>query len=222
MKTLNIKMYLITLLMSALVGCGGSQVDFIDTDPTPRVVAFGDSVTAGGIDKNGEKYGYAYRFSEQYGRRLVNRAVPGSSVEEDHQIGRIMRFPYRSDDVVIFLSGINNMRKDGLDPAALNTYESTLRVAVEKIHQSSSVLLLGTCPRLPYGGYAEGSYQNGSDAAADAYASVARKIASEFPGVILVDVNTDLNLSLSDYIDLGVHPGPSGSQILGDLFFHSI
>lgn len=129
--------------------------------PKPRLICFGDSVTAG-AGASTPDHAYVARIAAQLGYTLDNRAIGGTVLAE--QLTRaILPARIRPPDVALLLTGYNDMRA-GTD---LARYQAQLAQAVAHLTQDGARLYLGDCLRMTEAGYAAYGpmWAHGSDAA---------------------------------------------------------
>lgn len=162
--------------------------------PRPRLVAFGDSITEG-IGTSSPDRAYAAIVARSLGYTLDNRAVGGSRIAE--QAAHIRAAALRSTDVVLWLTGYNDMR--GGTPVA--EYAAALAEALTLLRPAT--LIVGGCLPMTEAGYrAYGPrWSHGSDATAAAYRGVLRAL---WPAARAVEGYDPTNNS-----DL-VHPNDAG------------
>lgn len=187
----------------------------------PCVVAFGDSLTKPSFTQDMPDIQYASYFADLVSLPLLNLGYAGSRISEPQQIGRIRQFKFKSTDVVVFLTGTNDMRATGMDVASLRSYEAYLDEVAQKILASGAILIIGTCPKEIAAAYSEGSYNSGSDAAADFYSDAAKRVAAHY-GIRIADINAITPLAADHYIDSGIHFNAAGAQVVADTFFHAL
>jgi lysophospholipase L1-like esterase len=148
--------------------------------PRPRLVVLGDSIGVGVGASDRARTSYAALLAAQLNLTLDNRAIGGSTIDQQP-----IPTDLRAGDVVVWLSGYNDMRA-GHDPAA---YGARLRAAAAAIVAQGAVLYLAGCLSMTDAGYASygPQWNRGSAALVEQYTA---QIAS-VPGVrhVALDYN---------------------------------
>jgi acyl-CoA thioesterase-1 len=112
--------------------------------PRPRLVAFGDSITAG-VGASSPDRAYAALVASALHRRLVNYAVGGSRIAE--QVEHIKAAALLPGDTVLWLTGYNDMRAG----TPIDEYRASLRGALA--HLRGYPLIVGGCLPMTEAGY---------------------------------------------------------------------
>jgi lysophospholipase L1-like esterase len=120
---------------------------------TPRLIAFGDSITVGLYASTGAQ-SYAGIVAHHIGATLDNRAVSGSIAVE--HLAQIQAYVAQPSDTVIYLTGFN----DEWHGTPLEAYRMTLREALGLAPHS----YIGNCLRMVPMGYAATALGFASDA----------------------------------------------------------
>jgi lysophospholipase L1-like esterase len=119
---------------------------------------------------------------------LVNAGVGGSSTTD--AAGLVGREGAVRADAYLILSGLNDARLHGMDPAALDAYVSALETVVaagEAAAPDAVVLLVEQPPLLDYRGYPP--HDRGSPSAVDAYNRRMGLVADRHRRAVLVHVH---------------------------------
>lgn len=175
--------------------------------PARRLVAFGDSITVGD-GAHDHAFGYAQLLASRLGFLLDNCAVSGTRMI-DHRAA-IEACTFRSSDVVIWLTGYNDMRIG----TSLEEYQTDLRAALALIPGA----YVGNCLRMPPDSYAIPPNDKGSDARV---AEFNRVIAEEASAAGCVPINAcgawDTRLC-----DDTIHPNDAGHAQIARAFLRAM
>lgn len=169
----------------------------LPASPPRRLVAFGDSITAG----VGTAHPYAAIVAARLGYVLDNRAVAGTRAT-DHAAA-IAAYHWQPGDRALWLTGYNDMRA-GVAPL---DYAAALR---DGLRACPVPLLLGNCLRMRDYTYPDPAWAQGSNEAVALYNGVIAAMAQVFKNVRLVNACAAYNPTG------GVHPDDAGHwQIAG-------
>jgi len=153
--------------------------------------------------------------------RVDNRAEPGTALNSEWQIDRIMAASIQPSDRVVFLTGYNDIRGHGLDPVWHADYVVTLRKALVHLASSGQPIYVGVFMKSLCVDAASIARNGGGCVAGanDLYAdSIRAEVAAlNAPNVHLVDVNAQWVPSYDNLDDM-VHPKPSGYADLARMF----
>lgn len=222
MKTINIA--IISILTAFQIGCASSQTEQSNaksdaTDLRPSIMVFGDSIS----------YCIACYPSliaaALPGFRVDNRAEPGTALNSEWQIDRIMSAHPQPGDKVVFLTGYNDVRGHGLDASHHADYVITLRRALAHLAASGQPIYVGVFMKSLCVDAASIARNGGGCVAGanDLYAdSIRAEVAAlNAPNVHLVDVNAQWVPSYSNLYDM-VHPTPAGQAELARMFLEAM
>lgn len=194
------------MLIISLLGCGDACPRFVQT----RVVAFGDSIIESQSPKS-----FAYLIAESLALPIENTAIGGTNITSPNQHSLIMSYDLSSSDVVIWMPGINDLHKFGVDPVALANYEHLLTEALMIMNMRGAQVFIGTTcrtlqPVLP-------------DSGVDIYAEILRRVIriNNLPNVHMVETNLLFKPSGANLQD-EVHPNNIGHEQLRDFFLAEI
>lgn len=189
MKTLRI--YTVLLLGLSVIGCAKPRVEKLD--PHSKVLAFGDSLTAGLGTGPGESYPAI--LEKMLGCQVINSGVSG----EDTEAG-LVRLPAALEEhqpqLVILCSGGNDM----LNHQPNSQTEDNLRKMIETIHASGADILMigvprpGLLLRVP-----------------KFYRKLSKEYELPYEGGLLAEILSNGSLK-SDYI----HPNEEGYQLMAE------
>lgn len=178
------------------------KTDFGDNDRN-KVVALGDSITAGGECRD-EGQSYPSRIAGITGLKVINAGVSGESSggAADRAGGVLSK---NKPGFMLILTGHN----DAIFDRDYNEVMGNIRSIVRKAKDNKTVPILATlvpinAPRVWATGPAED------------YSAGIRKMANE-EGVQLVDLEKEFGLDESLQCD-GLHPNSSGSAIIANAF----
>lgn len=193
---------------------------------TRNIYSFGDSITDGStfIPDPVNKYGYIYALEARLGWTVYNYAVGGTRIEDSTQTANMSSIKAKRKDRIVWLTGYNDMRFYGNDSGAISTYGGRLSSWLTVLSGYGCPILLGNCLKMTASGYTQGGpdFDNGSDAAANAYSAEISTIASGFPLVTVVDVNANLSPTAGLYQGDLVHFNRTGCNTLADIFISRI
>ncbi len=170
---------------------------------------------------------FAWQIGPALGMTTLNLAVPGTSIQYDEIIGQIERANLGPSDIVIFLTGINNMRGFGDSPDSLAIYKQFLWMATQKFMSSGAQIYLGTTPAmLADGPDAILANHGATPLMAQEYTTIIKQDWYFFQAnegrLHIVDVNggfiPDRTLINPDL----VHPSPAGHTVILNLFLNAI
>lgn len=210
---------LVSILTALQIGCAtqSNPVQTVYTD-RPHLVAFGDSVSycilcfPGVIAKD-------LKF------RLDNRSVPGSQLNSFDQLGRLMEYQSQPNDIIVFLTGFNDVRAFGNDAAHLAEYQMNLRTALASFKRFGNQTFIGTTEATLCVDQAAIDRNRGGCVAGamEAYVQVIKdEVAfANAPNIHLVDVNAEWVPTRALLLD-DVHPTEEGHRILADIFLAAI
>ncbi|MBQ8896705.1 MAG: hypothetical protein IJY88_07945 [Clostridia bacterium] len=205
---------LVCALISSLVILCGMQIFALSESEKPKVVAFGDSITA--ADK-WQKY-----IEQEYGIDIINRGVGGDSTHTAMARFR-QEVIYSSADIVFISLGTNDAAIDMEKHTPLEEYKENLRRFIDQCKNAGVKVILNIPtpivdepyltrhdpePFLEYGG------PNGLLAL---YAQAAREVAVE-KNVVYADINAAF-LATDDYTKYfpdGIHPNDAGYKIYAE------
>lgn len=197
------------LLLLMLAGCSEKSLN----TEAKLVASFGDSITQG----NGVDFGYIYDLQRTLKFNLYNYAVGGTKIEE--QVQHVYNANLDNIDYAIFLTGYNDMRFYGTDIAGRKQYRKNLRKILDYLSPRVTTVYLGTCLKmLPHAYNTWAPYNQGSDKASQIYTKIAKKVASRYKNVIIVDINS-INFNASDLQGDLVHFNEVGSAKIKDMFY---
>lgn len=225
--------HLILFLAPALIACSHSTEFTADNQPKPVgyscstncVIAFGDSITVGVGTTSPTTKGYAYLVATALNKEIKNIGLGGSKLESLNQYGEMMAFHYVPGQIVIFLTGYNDMRTYGLDQGRLNTYRERLEAIFALWEASGVEAYVGTSLTMLPEAYSTGENINhGSDAAAAAYSQVVKDLIQQraYRHVHLVDTTTNWRPSYTNMNEDLSHPNDIGAAEIADLFLDEI
>lgn len=169
----------------------------------PRLVAFGDSQTAGTRSCiAGTAYSWADRVAKDKNLDLYNEAVGGSIFLSYEQLGRILDFQYRSSDTVILFLGYNDQTRYGLNGDVISEFKSTLYSTLVFLSPKVSRVVLITT------GYTHDYFDYGTPAGVSAYAQSIHDVfnSSTPPNVSIIDppILTSLEFYEEDHVHYSV------------------
>jgi len=208
-----LKKVLFAIISLLLVFCNLPLFALSETEK-PKVVAFGDSITA--ADK-WQKY-----IEQEYGIDIINAGVGGDSTRTAMARFR-QEVIYRSADIVFISLGTNDAAIDMEKHTPLEDYKENLRYFIDECKKAGVKVILNIPtpivdepyltrhdpePFLEYGG------PNGL---LSLYAEAAREVAVE-KNVIYADINAAF-LATDDYTKYfpdGVHPNDAGYKLYAD------
>lgn len=206
-----------------------------------RAVLFGDSITAGALVQEDERY-MAFLEKEFEDIEFINKGISGNTSSDG-------RFRFETDvmalhpDICVIFFGMNDtVCDDGINTPKVTAqqFQSNLHFFIERLTSICCRIILCTInPVIEgdensyyYSRHPQSHYQNpsGINAWIRWYSDIVRKIAKDY-NLFLADVNhefqaytsqggslQDLLVSLEDYhLDDGVHPNPKGHQIIAHL-----
>lgn len=203
--------YLLVILV--LTACGPAPSPSPEPPPSKKgahshnVVAFGDSLTA--------RQGYIQMATADFGWKLDNRAIGGTI--STAQLSVIENTDLSQYDTIVYMAGFNDYRLDG---ANSSRFESDFSQAMALFSKTNATLYIGTSMRMMPSQYANPIYNNyvhGSDVVALQYSNAIKRIALQYPRVIIFDVNAKFEAN-SDTIQDGVHPLEYGDKIINAIF----
>jgi len=173
---------------------------------TGRLTAYGHSWVAG-EGASEESLGFGELAAHRLGMVADNRGVGGSSTPET--AGLIARHPPPGSELYVVMSGLNDARRDGADPRALEVYGVALASIFEGLARANpaSVIVAVEQPHLlDYSLHPP--HHRGSNEVLDAYNDRLRAVASDSPCVVLASVTGwDPATMLTDDT---VHPNDAG------------
>lgn len=184
--------------------------------PSRELIAFGDSVTS-------MPGSWATMVSNDIKYPLNNQAEPGTACQQEWQIGRIRSTDIRPQDIVVFLTGYNNLRGSGSNPdLGLPVYKPCLQEALEIFAASGAQTYIGTTMTFQsviddHMLYWNGPNGNAANALTYANEIKAMVAALNAPNIHVVDVNALWPANSATEYDF-VHPTPLGHRMLADLF----
>ncbi len=202
-------------------GCGGAEPRFqgnanrplvmpsVETDK-PKIIAFGDSLTAGfGL---AEKESYPYLLQKKLDAAGYDYEVVNAGVSGDTSLGGAERAEWvlgRDDAKVLILAlGANDLlRRMPVDQMKANL-EKILEKAKEK---NMKVLICGMLAPASVGEEYQRDYVN-------AYSELSKKYDTAFLPFMLQGVALDRTLNQAD----GIHPNAKGTVIMTDNIFKAV
>jgi lysophospholipase L1-like esterase len=171
--------------------------------PTPRLLAFGDSITVGD-GASAYTNGWAQLVARQTGLVLDNRAMSGTRMQE--QQAAIAAATITPADTIVWLTGYNDMRIG----TPLEDYRAGLRSALAGIPGA----YVGNCLRMLAASYAIPPNDKGSDArVGDFNAVIAEEVRAA--GCRLVDASAAYDPRDSDDT---IHPNDTGHAAIARAF----
>lgn len=184
--------------------------------PQGRLVAFGDSQTAGfRACLDGYAFSWAYQMANDLRFEIFNQAVPGSNFVSAQESGAIATFAFQPTDTVAMLIGYNDMANYGEDPIHLTLFQQTLTETLQSLGPQVERVLVGTCVHPYY------FFVNASPTAVMAYRQATRAAvaAANLPNVAVFDADWDF-AGNSEYYDMddGVHINTKGQLLMGAVF----
>ena len=192
------------LLAIASIACSADQTSPTSPDqPTPAIVAFGDSLTSGPGLTPAETYPALLQqriSSEGYRYRVVNAGVTGDTTRE--ALPRFDSALVPETRIVILALGIN----DGLRGVPVATVERNLAAMIERARLRNIAVLLCAMEAPPVGGL------NYSIEFHRLYTRLAERYGLPLVPFFLLRVagNPDLNL------DDRLHPNAAGHRIISE------
>jgi lysophospholipase L1-like esterase len=151
-----------------------------------RLTAYGHSwVDGDGASDRGRTM--AALVADGLGLTLDNRAVGGSGSTATAEV--VVARPPSGSRVVLVMTGLNDVRLLGDDPAALAGYAAamgTILATVRRAVPEALVVVVEQPHLVDYSWHAP--HDRGSDALVDALDATLRDVAAEHPGVLLVPV----------------------------------
>ncbi len=173
-----------------------------DENNKPKIIAFGDSLTAGfGLS---EKESYPYLLQERLNEEGFNYEVKNAGVSGETSLGGLERIDWvlEQDNVKIIILelGANDLLR-GIPVERMKTnLDKILQKAKEK---NVEVLICGMLAPPTMGA----SYQKEYTAA---FPDLASKYEVRFVPFLLENIALDKNLNQAD----GIHPNPAGTKIM--------
>ena len=178
----------------------------------PRLAAYGHSWVSGAAASRPER-GLTELAAARLGMTPVNRGVGGSSTIETATLAS--RDGDVRADLYLLITGLNDARLHGTDPAALDAYSSALQSVLatwEAAAPDAVVLLVQQPPLLDYRRFPP--HDRGSTAAVDAYNRRMDQVARRYPQGVVVHVEGWDAATMLD--DDTVHPNDLGHATLAD------
>jgi lysophospholipase L1-like esterase len=177
-----------------------------------RIIAFGDSQTAGHASESSLMCGYSYAniLAERHGMQLINTAVPGSEFVSEDQYGRLMTFEFRPTDHVIISAGFNDMGNHYSDPDHLALFRARLKEALARVAPLVDHVAVVTAFQPPW--------DNAQTQAALAlYRQTTRDVVAEvnFPNIYIGDAGDGTNHDPNYFAD-NVHFNFEGQTLIAN------
>lgn len=187
-----------------------------------RLVAFGDSQTAGSATPSSAECGYSWAniLSVRHNMTLLNRAIPGTQFSGTNYAGMstvdaITSFQFETTDHVAMLVAFNDMRAYDTDTTHMAAFKADLSRALlyasPRVH---SVVVGTTLQPLDY------SVSHGSPAALQAYRQAALDTVSELglTNVVVVDkVDDSFDTDVTYFVSDRVHMSLKGQQAVANI-----
>lgn len=217
----NLFVFKIFIIAVIAVGCGGTEPRFqgnanrplvmpsAETDK-PKIIAFGDSLTAGfGL---AEKESYPYLLQQKLDTAGYDYEVVNAGVSGDTSLGGAERADWvlgRDDAKILILAlGANDLlRRMPVDRMKTNL-EKILEKAKEK---DMKVLICGMLAPSTVGEEYQRDYIN-------AYGELAKKYETVFLPFMLQGVALDKKLNQAD----GIHPNAAGTKIMTENIYQAL
>lgn len=211
----------ITFLAIVAAGCGGTEPRFqgnanrplvlpsAETE-RPKIIAFGDSLTAGfGL---AEKESYPYLLQQKLNAEGFDYEVVNAGVSGDTSLGGAERADWvlgrQNAKILILALGANDLlRRMPVDRMKANL-ETILEKAKEK---KMKVLICGMLAPASVGEEYQRDYIS-------AYSELSKKYDTAFLPFMLQDVALDKTLNQAD----GIHPNAKGTVIMTDNIYRSL
>lgn len=156
--------------------------------------------------------------------KVDNRAEPGTELDSEWQLGRILVSIVDPGDKVIFLTGYNDLRGYGADATHFETYKAALRKALEHLATSGQPIYVGTT-EMPLCIDAASITRNGNGCNPGAHAMYVQAIKDEVArmpaNVHLVDVASQWVGSYDNLSDM-VHPNAFGHTQMAGFFLRQM
>ncbi len=210
--------YLILLLI--LSGCAHKETvceNYLEyRGQSSRLLAFGDSQTAGHASETGLGCGFSYAnaLSLHYQKQLVMLAIGGTEFLSREEYGALLKTDYRKSDDVVMMIGFNDMRAYGMNTDHLFYFQqsvyNTIMVTARKVH---SITIATTLDPINYGAH-------GSRQAVLAYRSAvhAAVAMAGMENVIAFDPPSRLDHNPYFFVEDNTHINMAGQLIMFDAF----
>lgn len=215
---------LILLLSLVLIGCGKPVADdgisakecAKDIPGQTRIVFFGESQTEGVISNvQGCKFSYAYVMAESLHMNILNRAIGGSRLlyrspdNRPSQLEQINSTAFQLTDTVYFMAGYNEALYNGTSLNAVDAFKASLNSAILSMSQQVSKIYIATPVKTFY-------IQNAEAHAL--YVSAVEDVVANFPNVTLINSDSALVLTISDFLEDHNHLTPAAQlELAGGL-----
>lgn len=184
-------------------GDSPSDQDSSDLSSGPRIVAMGDSITAGTTPGSGEPY--PNTVAGIIGEPVAIEAIPGerAAVAAKRVGGVLAKY---NEDVVTIMYGTNDI----LGGFPIATAVDGLRTLIQTTRADGATPFVATIP--PMTGPVERNQPN-----VDALNGSIRSLASA-EGAVLVDVAARFGDGRGLMLEDGFHPNSAGSELIASLF----
>lgn len=199
------------LVLIILTACGSGDVrsDSEAEAYSGRLIAFGDSNTRQPNVSNN----FVNVIGKHLHRQVINLAEDGTVIQR--HLERVQEFEFHEGDIVIFMSGYNDMRYFGA--AGLNDYKVRLASLVQILNSKGIGTYLGSTLRMTAEGYAY-DLSTGlvhDNTTADAYRDAVLDIQSP---VHVVNLTDNVPAILSNFFDDYRHINESGHAAVAAAF----
>jgi lysophospholipase L1-like esterase len=174
------------------------------------LVAYGHS-WVDGDGASSRAAGFAALAARELGLILDNRGVGGSGSSATAEL--VASDPPPAAVLYVVMTGLNDLRLHGEDPAALNMYAAALRRILRTLQRTapqSAVLILAQPHLVEFGLHAP--HNRGSNQLIERYNAVLKQCAAEYPQALVVEADGwDARRMLDDDT---VHPNDAGHACL--------
>lgn len=210
------------LCVLSLSNCGPNPAVFQDK----TLVAFGDSITVGTGAKNPTKDGYVSVLARKLGiSKVTNLGVGSTKIADSAQITTILATPVGPDDVVVFLTGMNDVFWYGKDPVKLQDYRDKIIQIMDYWESQKTNAFIGLPLRINQNGLEYGEITGRAVTANSAF-QYRRAVLESFAlkpyeHVHMIETHYGYEPTSQNNLD-GIHPNELGMKIIADVFYNEI